>query len=425
MGLLVGLEGLAGLLRVGAALLLALALGPDEFGRYSVVVALLLVVSQVCSLGLPAAAAFQAATDRDQFVVRRGLLAVVVSGTVLAPTAVAVLTWYVARSALDLSLGAVALLVLASIMLTIENLGVQVLRARRLLARAGAMSVLRQALLVAVAGLAAAGSWGGAAAVLAFEVVTVVVAVTASAAALGSSVRAPATPRVAARRPGWRSLLRFGLETQAATLLTLAMLRLDLLLVGVMLDLAAAGVYGVVVVVSEALWFFSMVGAGALMGEVTVADRARRHLVVEAMARMVVLSTVMGAAVVVAALPFLGGLLDGAPHGRLALVLSLAGVVSLALARVLASARTAQGRPRDNIAGSAVGVVVNVVLNLVLIPWMGLAGAALATALSYLVVAVERVHGYRRAKGEPGMAALLLPRASDVRLLGSLVRRRA
>jgi len=58
---------------------------------------------------------------------------------------------------------------------------------------------------------------------------------------------------------------------------------------------------------------------------------------------------------------------------------------------------------------------LNIALNLLLIPRLGFAGAAVASSVSYVTLAVWVVEQYRRSTGA-GLREILVPTASDARI---------
>lgn len=75
----------------------------------------------------------------------------------------------------------------------------------------------------------------------------------------------------------------------------------------------------------------------------------------------------------------------------------LPGVVVMAWGRVLANGASARGKPGVYLAATSLGLVVNVIANVVLIPRYGIVGAAVATTLVYALVTAVLVWEYSGA----------------------------
>jgi len=182
--------------------------------------------------------------------------------------------------------------------------------------------------------------------------------------------------------------LAFGMKSLASNVLTFLNYRADLLLVNLFLLPMAAGIYVVAVQIAEKLWLLSQaVAIVALprMARVQSDARAGNAMTVQACQWTTVL-TMLAACAITGAAPWLVPLLFGSNYADAAapLIWMMPGIVALAGGRILANAITAAGKPHLNAITAVATLVVNVVLNVVLIPVLGLRGAALATTLAYL-----------------------------------------
>lgn len=182
--------------------------------------------------------------------------------------------------------------------------------------------------------------------------------------------------------------LAFGMKSLASNVLTFLNYRADLMLVNLFLMPVAAGVYVVALQISEKLWLLSQaVATVALprMARVQEDARASNAMTVRACQWTTVL-TLAAACVTAGAAPWIVPLLFGGVYSDAAapLIWMMPGIVALAGGRILANAITAAGKPHWNAVTAVLTLVVNVVLNVLLIPVMGLRGAALATTVAYL-----------------------------------------
>lgn len=232
------------------------------------------------------------------------------------------------------------------------------------------------------------------------------------------------------RVANFRPLLRFGVLTHLSNLAMFLNYRLDLLLIAAILDAREAGIYAAGVVIAEALWFFSQPPSLLLLPEIaSLHDPRERRELTDTVSRIVFWPTVL-----------LAGLLALAADPVLRIVYSteytaaassmrilLVGVVALSLARVFANHVAALGKPGLNIWGSAPAVLVNVALNLWLIPRYGIEGAAIASTISYtltLVVQIGIYAGVERQTGRLTIAGFARLRRSDVDMVVDALRRR-
>lgn len=183
-----------------------------------------------------------------------------------------------------------------------------------------------------------------------------------------------------------RQVLGYGLRGQAGGLMTLLNLRLDFAILGAMAGPAVLGIYAVASKYSELLRLpgtaLTWVSYPRMAGlPATEAGRRARRAVLPCLVGIVVL------AVPVAALtsPVMSLLYGDRFHAavRPALVLVL-GMLLAGASGVASGYLYGRGRPGLNSAATAVGLVVTVVLDLLLIPRFGALGAAAASCAAYL-----------------------------------------
>lgn len=109
------------------------------------------------------------------------------------------------------------------------------------------------------------------------------------------------------------------------------------------------------------------------------------------------------------------------------LSLMLPGIVALAGATVISGDLMARGKPSYTSVSAAVGVVLTVILNFILVPLWGIKGAASASSLVYIVIFAVNFLFYRRESGHT-LADILLLNRKDVgdmtRVVANLWRKR-
>ena len=89
------------------------------------------------------------------------------------------------------------------------------------------------------------------------------------------------------------------------------------------------------------------------------------------------------------------------------------GIVALAASRVLANDIAARGLPILNSYLSGSMLIINIIFNLILIPHMGVNGAALASTISYSTNGLLRVFIYCRISGNTPLDVILIKK-SDI-----------
>jgi O-antigen/teichoic acid export membrane protein len=199
-------------------------------------------------------------------------------------------------------------------------------------------------------------------------------------------------PRLTWRAPeGWKSsYVVFGLQFSVALIAQLLNYRLDTMIVNGLLGTAAVGLYATGVTVTEMLLFVPAsvnyvlyTRAAALQGE----DRDQMTVLALGATLYLVLAEAAGALLLFPVLiPLVFGK-DFAPSVAPALWL-LPGMVSITVVKLLSHSLAGAGRPGCATLTNLIGLSGTVVLDILLIPRLGIVGAALASSLAYSISAL-------------------------------------
>lgn len=182
----------------------------------------------------------------------------------------------------------------------------------------------------------------------------------------------------------------FGIRGQAGTLASFFSYRLDVFVVNYFLDPSQVGLYALGVLVSEALWQLPAIVAMALFPRTArTVDSASENFTCMIL-RQVTFITVSAAALIAVASPILIPLIFGSRFTPSVAVVwwILPGTVALSLGKVVAADLAARGGINHLPISSVLGLVLTLVLDFLLIPRMGIQGAALASSLAYLASGV-------------------------------------
>ena len=217
--------------------------------------------------------------------------------------------------------------------------------------------------------------------------------------------------------------LRMGIRGQAGNILQFLNLRLDLLLVPALLNFASAGVYLVAVRISEVVTQVASSASAFLFPHVASQIGDQSTELTERTTRLTALF-VVGTGIVLGALatPILAAFFGPEfERGAWTVRITLLAMLPLSVVRVLAGDLKGRGRPGLVSAAALVALVVTVVLDLTLIPPLGIAGAALASLLSYTTSAVALLIAYRAVTRTS--LARLVPGPSDLVAVTRMARR--
>lgn len=215
-----------------------------------------------------------------------------------------------------------------------------------------------------------------------------------------------------------RTAVGFGLRGQAGNIIQFLNLRLDLLFVPVMLDLGAAGIYLIAVRISEAVLIagtsaatllFPMVAGQADTRHTTTTEEVVRGTLLVVGAGTLALCLVASPLLVIAFGPDYGS-------GDAAVRITAIAMIPLALFRLLSGDLRGRGRPGLVSIAALVALGITIAGNLVLIPAIGIAGAATTSLLAYTVAAVALVVAYRSVTGASPLQLVPTP-ADAVRIV--------
>jgi O-antigen/teichoic acid export membrane protein len=184
----------------------------------------------------------------------------------------------------------------------------------------------------------------------------------------------------------FRRALPYAGRSYATTVTGFALIRLDILLVENRLGTREVGLYAVAVTIGEALLILPTTIAALLLPKLSpITDEAARWAITRrVMTATAALLVAVCALVAVVANPAIR-LLYGADFvaSRTPLYWLLPGIVLLGTNAVLIHYFLAVGMPPLIVAAQAAAVALNIGLELVLLRWMGLAGAGLASSVAY------------------------------------------
>jgi len=184
----------------------------------------------------------------------------------------------------------------------------------------------------------------------------------------------------------FRSSFFYGLKGHISNILAFINYRVDLFIIAYFLNDAAVGLYSVAVTIVERIWVVSQSVSTVLFARVsnlsTDIERAKFTAIV---ARNVLFISFIGGVL----LYFLGGwliyLLFGSEFVDSAapFIWLIPGVVLLSFARILSNFFSGIGKPEINTYVASFTTILNIGLNIYLVPKLGVVGAAIATSITY------------------------------------------
>jgi O-antigen/teichoic acid export membrane protein len=216
----------------------------------------------------------------------------------------------------------------------------------------------------------------------------------------------------------------FGLKSHVQVLAQHMHLRADIYLVAYFLNPSEVAFYNLAVRLAEFMLDIPRTVSMVLYPRLaSLDDRAMQRLTAQACRRTVLL-TATGGTLLSLVGPTLIVLWYGQEYAPAARPLPFisAGIVMLSIFVSLTQSFTSRGKQQINITAGLVALVGNVVLNLFLIPRMGIVGAALASMLSYSAASVLLLYFFVR-QSRLAVWEILLPNGDDFRYFWSIGKR--
>lgn len=289
----------------------------------------------------------------------------------------------------------------------------------RLVETAG-LSALRSFLTLMAAVVAFAANWG----VSGFLALNLAGVAVVAALTVGVSFHAGVLPPAGSRgKPIKKHLVTYGLKSHLGTVLHGLNNRLDVFVIGALLAPSALGLYSVAVTAAETLLLVPTF-VGTLILQRAAADSPQQATRFTSLATRMTSAVLMVAAVVLALLarPLIRTMFGPQFIPAVTpLLLLLPGVWALGLWRNLTNDLMGRGFPvyRTTSAGSA--AVVTLALDLVLVPRLGIEGAAVASSVAYATAFLVALIPYLHITGESWFK-VVLPQRSDLKATNEALR---
>lgn len=222
-----------------------------------------------------------------------------------------------------------------------------------------------------------------------------------------------------------RSALHIGIRLQPASVALWLNLKIDLLLVGLLATAHDAGLYSLSANLADIVFVsVSTIALAALETQTKVDAKAAVAYTVDFISQNLGVATVLALAAAAISYPFIVIVYGSAWRASvLPFALLMPAVVALAVEGPARDLLVRIAPPLTISAASAAGLALNAGLNFLLIPRIGIAGASIASVVSYWLAGGLMLYLLSRYGDVPMKRALRLPRRGDI--LPSLLHRGA
>lgn len=371
--------------------------GPEDLGLFNLCFALFIFLSQFGAFGLQFATLHVVAAhgEADRSVLARTILAALaaaaVSATVVALLGLALTPVFGSLFYDDRFAAAWAATVPGLWAFSINKVLFGIINGARQMRAFAVFQAIRYILMLAVLGALVIYGAGGTWLVLVFTISELVLL---PALAWRVWAIAGGWPRGGLRKE-MRQHIWFGARAFLSGAILELNTRVDVLFVGAIVSTAAAGVYSMALLVAEGVAQLLTVVRNSVNPVLTRSIEQRDFAGLLTFSRRIGAAVTVGmlvlSVIAVAAYPYFVRFVLADPRydtGWLALSVLMAGLTLTAAAQAFGMVLTQAGRPALHTGAVAVVLAANALGNWLLVPSMGMLGAALATSLSYLVGAV-------------------------------------
>ncbi len=211
-----------------------------------------------------------------------------------------------------------------------------------------------------------------------------------------------------------KDLLRYGFQSHIGLIFKELNYRGDMLLVSYFLNPSAVGYYAIAVNIAEMLWKLPEAVGTVLLPKIARMDKEEAKSFTPLVFRTILVPMVASCLGIL----FFGKQLILIAFGREylpsapVLVLLLPGILAMAFWKIIANSLIGLGHAIKYSITSGVALVTMIIFDIILIPRVGLKGAAIASSISYLTATAFIVFLYVRLT-ESSLRILLVPQKSD------------
>ncbi len=220
----------------------------------------------------------------------------------------------------------------------------------------------------------------------------------------------------------FRDSVKFGVKGYLGNVIQFLNYRLDMFLVAFFMNVTFVGYYSVSVVMAEALWYFPSAVGIVIFARTPGMKAEEANKSTPRICRNTLFITILAALVVFGLGNHIIILFFGSAFlpALKPLWILLPGVVALSISNVLSNEIAGRGKPIVGTIAAGVSLVVNIPLNLFLIPRIGISGAALASSISYTLTALVVLLAFLKISKNSWVDTILLKREDLEIYIGAL-----
>lgn len=214
----------------------------------------------------------------------------------------------------------------------------------------------------------------------------------------------------------------FGIKGYLGNIVQFLNFRLDMLLVAFFMNVAFVGYYSIAVAMAEALWLFPSAVAVVVFGRTPGLSAEEANISSPRVCRNTLFIITLAAVALFFLARYIIAILFGSAFlpALQPFWILLPGIVALGASRAVGSDIAGRGKPIIMLVPAAISLAVNIPLNLLLIPRWGIAGAAFASTISYIIAAIVVIVIFLRISKNSWVDTLILKR-QDLKIYTGLI----
>jgi len=222
-----------------------------------------------------------------------------------------------------------------------------------------------------------------------------------------------------------KGMAGYSAQSHIANVTSFLRLRFDMFLVAGFLNAQEVGYYGVAVSLIGLLWFIPTAIAQVLVPYISQRDEETANDVTPRLCRISFAIALVGGLILAALGKPIIWLLFGKPYlpAYPSLLVLLPGALFYGIAKMLAGDLLGRGLPRHAMVISGIAFAANLLINLLVIPYWGIVGAALSATITQILVGVLFIRAFTRSSLIPA-GELFAVRREDFYILWHADKRR-
>ena len=184
--------------------------------------------------------------------------------------------------------------------------------------------------------------------------------------------------------------VKFGLQSYLGNVIQFFNYRIDMFLIGVLLNFASVGYYSISVGLAESLWYLPGAVGTMVFARTPVLSDEDRNKSTPRICRNTLFITMILAIILFFTGKYIILILFGSQYlpALEPLWALIPGIIALSICKVLSNEITGRGKPLIVTHAAIISVIMNIPLNILFIPHIGIIGSALASSISYTAAAL-------------------------------------